>query len=266
MGEGTTGKVQAAAPTVVERGPDGRYLRVCQSHHQILLADRFAMSFKRNMDCFMSVVSGMQYDTILGKGAFKTVYKGFDEREGIEVAWNQVKSHDFIKEGHKLTQEINVLKNMKHKNVMCFYDSWIDEESGTVNFITELFTSGTLRQYVLSFLLIVVCIAGLRCMRPRQCCRYRQKHKNLGKNALKRWAWQILQGLVYLHGHNPPIIHRDLKCDNIFVNGSAGVVKIGDLGLATLRRGSTAPQSCLGPFPWQLGWVQHGARQAHRIR
>ena len=78
--------------------------------------------------------------------------------------------------------------------------------------------------------------------------RYRQKHKNLNKNALKRWAWQILQGLVYLHGHDPPIIHRDLKCDNIFVNGSAGVVKIGDLGLATLLRrgGSAAPQSCLG--------------------
>jgi serine/threonine protein kinase len=76
--------------------------------------------------------------------------------------------------------------------------------------------------------------------------RYRQKHKNLNKNAIKRWAWQILQGLVYLHGHTPPIIHRDLKCDNIFVNGSAGVVKIGDLGLATLLRGSSAPQSCLG--------------------
>jgi WNK lysine deficient protein kinase len=63
---------------------------------------------------------------------------------------------------------------------------------------------------------------------------------------LKRWAWQILQGLVYLHGHNPPIIHRDLKCDNIFVNGGSGVVKIGDLGLATLWRGLTTPQSVLG--------------------
>lgn len=90
----------------------------------------------------------MQYDTILGKGAFKTVYKGFDEREGIEVAWNQVKSKDFMDEGKKLTQEINVLKNMKHKNVMFFYDSWIDEKNGTVNFITELFTSGTLRECV----------------------------------------------------------------------------------------------------------------------
>ncbi|KXZ55200.1 hypothetical protein GPECTOR_3g344 [Gonium pectorale] len=65
------------------------------------------------------------------------------------------------------------------------------------------------------------------------------KHKN-------RWAWQILQGLVYLHGHNPPIIHRDLKCDNIFVAGSAGVIKIGDLGLATLCKDLSAPQSVLG--------------------
>ena len=63
---------------------------------------------------------------------------------------------------------------------------------------------------------------------------------------LKRWAWQILCGLVYLHGHNPPIIHRDLKCDNIFINGAQGVVKIGDLGLATLLRARTAPQSVLG--------------------
>ena len=41
--------------------------------------------------------------------------------------------------------------------------------------------------------------------------RYRKKHKNIDEQVLKRWAWQILQGLVYLHGHNPPIIHRDLK-------------------------------------------------------
>ena len=39
---------------------------------------------------------------------------------------------------------------------------------------------------------------------------------------------------------------RDLKCDNIFINGSEGVVKIGDLGLATLLRARTAPQSVLG--------------------
>lgn len=76
--------------------------------------------------------------------------------------------------------------------------------------------------------------------------RFRARHKHLELNVLKKWAWKILQGLVYLHGHNPPIIHRDLKCDNIFINGVSGDLKIGDLGLATLWKGMTAPQSVLG--------------------
>jgi len=66
--------------------------------------------------------------------------------------------------------------------------------------------------------------------------RYRKKHMNVDMKAIKNWARQILQGLSYLHGHNPPIIHRDLKCDNIFVNGNNGEVKIGDLGLATVMQ------------------------------
>lgn len=81
-----------------------------------------------------------------------------------------------------------------------------------------------------------------------RCRRYRKRHKYIDDDVLKRWAWQILCGLVYLHGHSPPIIHRDLKCDNIFINGSQGVVKIGDLGLATLLRARTAPQSVLGAY------------------
>lgn len=79
---------------------------------------------------------------------------------------------------------------------------------------------------------------------------------------MKRWAWQILCGLVYLHGHTPPIIHRDLKCDNIFINGSEGVVKIGDLGLATMLRARTAPQSVLGKSPAWSPSPPLGARQS----
>lgn len=50
---------------------------------------------------------------------------------------------------------------------------------------------------------------------------------------VKRWARQILRGMHYLHSQDPPIIHRDLKCDNIFINGAAGDIRIGDLGLST---------------------------------
>lgn len=109
-----------------------------------------------------------QVDQILGRGAFKTVYKGFDEEEGIEVAWNQVRVCELVsskEERERLFAEIRVLKQLKHKNIMTFYDSWLDPKTHTVNFITELFTSGTLRQYdprfVVQALLLICATATL---------------------------------------------------------------------------------------------------------
>lgn len=91
----------------------------------------------------------VQYEQILGRGAFKTVYKGFDEEEGREIAWNQVRVRELVvckEDKERLFAEIRVLKQLKHKNIMTFFDSWYDQKEHTVNFITELFTSGTLRQ------------------------------------------------------------------------------------------------------------------------
>ncbi|KAJ8748578.1 hypothetical protein K2173_003479 [Erythroxylum novogranatense] len=160
----------------------------------------------------------VRYHEVLGKGAFKTVYKAFDEVDGIEVAWNQVSIDDVLKtpeDLEKLYSEVHLLRSLKHENIIKLYNSWVDEKKKTVNMITELFTSGNLRQY-------------------------RKKHRNVDMKAIKNWARQILRGLIYLHGHNPPIIHRDLKCDNVFVNGNHGEVKIGDLGLATVMQQPTA--------------------------
>ncbi|KAM7279007.1 hypothetical protein ACFE04_006141 [Oxalis oulophora] len=74
---------------------------------------------------------------------------------------------------------------------------------------------------------------------------YRQKHKRVNIRAVKDWCRQILKGLLYLHSHDPPVIHRDLKCDNIFINGNQGEVKIGDLGLAAILRKPPAAH-CVG--------------------
>lgn len=78
--------------------------------------------------------------------------------------------------------------------------------------------------------------------------RYRLKHRRVNIRAVKHWCRQILKGLLYLHSHDPPVIHRDLKCDNIFVNGNQGEVKIGDLGLAAILRKSHAAH-CVGMLP-----------------
>lgn len=161
---------------------------------------------------------------ILGKGAMKTVYKAIDEVLGIEVAWNQVKLNEALRKPEDLERlylEVHLLSTLKHQSIMRFYTSWIDVENKTFNFITEMFTSGTLREY-------------------------RKKYNHIGLQAIKSWARQILQGLVYLHEHDPPVIHRDLKCDNIFVNGHLGQVKIGDLGLAAIIHGSQPAHSVIG--------------------
>ncbi|KAI3469117.1 hypothetical protein Pfo_025780 [Paulownia fortunei] len=178
-------KMETTESDVVEISPDGRYIR---------------------------------YNEILGRGAFKNVYKGFDEIDGIEVAWNQVSIEDALQSPEhleRLYSEVHLLRTLKHENVIRSYASWVDDENKTINMITELFTSGSLRQY-------------------------RNKHKSVDMKAIKNWARQILRGLDYLHTHSPPIIHRDLKCDNIFVNGNHGEVKIGDLGLATIMQQPTA--------------------------
>ncbi|XP_023515154.1 probable serine/threonine-protein kinase WNK9 [Cucurbita pepo subsp. pepo] len=164
-----------------------------------------------------------RYDEVLGKGASKTVYRAFDEYDGIEVAWNQVKLCDFLQtpeDLERLYREIHLLKTLKHKNIMKFCSSWVDTANRNINFVTEMFTSGTLRQY-------------------------RLKHKRVNIRAVKHWCRQILRGLLYLHSHEPPVIHRDLKCDNIFVNGNQGEVKIGDLGLAAVLRKSYVAR-CVG--------------------
>ncbi|KNA25148.1 hypothetical protein SOVF_009460 [Spinacia oleracea] len=170
----------------------------------------------------------VRYKEILGEGAYKIVYKGFDEDNGIEIAWNKVKLSEEIlkseKQLNRLYSEANLLKSLKHENIIRCYHSWVDNNNKTINMITEFFTSGDLRQY-------------------------RKKHNGIGfdnnRKAIKNWARQILKGLHYLHSHNPPIVHRDLKCENLFVNGNSGKVKIGDLGLATVLEHATA-QSVTG--------------------
>uniref|UniRef100_A0A0E0R3E1 non-specific serine/threonine protein kinase n=1 Tax=Oryza rufipogon TaxID=4529 RepID=A0A0E0R3E1_ORYRU len=73
---------------------------------------------------------------------------------------------------------------------------------------------------------------------------YRLRYPRVSRRAVAAWARAILRGLAYLHARG--VIHRDLKCDNIFVNGHLGQVKIGDLGLAAVLRGCASARSVIG--------------------
>lgn len=83
---------------------------------------------------------------------------------------------------------------------------------------------------------------------------------------LRSWCRQILKGLHFLHTRTPPIVHRDLKCDNIFITGPTGSVKIGDLGLATLMRTSYA-KSVIGRLHKRTDYLrEQNQADSHDIR
>lgn len=73
------------------------------------------------------------------------------------MAWNQVKVGDVLRNPEdleRLYSEVHLLKTLKHKHIIKFYSSWVDSKHDNINFITEIFTSGTLRQWVLFFLFL----------------------------------------------------------------------------------------------------------------
>ena len=150
------------------------------------------------------------FNDILGKGAYKIVYRAYDREKGIDVAWNSI---DLIKMENKHQQliidEVMLLKELssKSKYIINFQNAWQNEDK--VIFITELALSGTLKEYIM------------------------QRKDNINLRVIKGWCKQILEGLLFLHNQN--IAHRDIKCNNIFYNCNTGNILIGDFGLAKQR-------------------------------
>ena len=120
----------------------------------------------------------LKFDVEIGRGSFKTVYKGLDTETGVAVAWCELQvgkisfSIIFIvftqpnfpqdKKGRaeqsRFKEEAKMLKTLQHPNILRFYDSWEVPAKGSARpevsgrpdrkilvLITELMTSGTLK-------------------------------------------------------------------------------------------------------------------------
>lgn len=85
----------------------------------------------------------VRYKEEIGRGAYKTVYKGYDADEGVEVAWNKLPTQKMQeKDRDRVREEITILKKMDHPNIIRCTSAWVDRKTNNVNFITELMTSG----------------------------------------------------------------------------------------------------------------------------
>ncbi len=112
------------------------------------------------------------------------------------------------------------MAQLDHPNIITFYTSWYNKDTRRIVFITELMNNnnnGSLLAFV----------------KPIPVLRWK---------IVKRWLRQMLEGLAFLHGQQPPIIHRNINCENIFIIANTGELKVGDLGLSTAAQ---RPEGCV---------------------
>lgn len=103
----------------------------------------------------------------------------------------------------KSFNEVNLLKQLHHPNIIQYYDS-IYEPPNNLYIFLEYADGQDLSKYM-------------------------EKNPKMSKNQILNIFSQIIFGLSYIHSKK--IIHRDLKCENIFLFKNE-LVKIGDFGVS----------------------------------
>ncbi|XP_053568491.1 mitogen-activated protein kinase kinase kinase 19 [Bombina bombina] len=143
---------------------------------------------------------------VLGKGAYGTVYCGLTS-QGELIAAKQVvfeASEPAIaeKEYKKLQEEVNLLKALKHVNIVGYLGTCLQDNIVTI--FMEFVPGGSISSVLKRF-------------------------GPLPEIVFVKYTKQILQGISYLH--NNRVIHRDIKGNNIMLMPD-GVIKLIDFGCA----------------------------------
>ncbi|ETO32306.1 ATP binding protein, partial [Reticulomyxa filosa] len=152
-------------------------------------------------------------------------------------------------EKQKIFKECVMLRRLDHPQILKIHSQWFNKKTDRFCFITDMMNSEENKQKkkkeeTQSWLQSQnakqnKCVATTKIKQ-----RYFQK-RQVNLKRVKTIAKQILEALSYLHSFDPPVIHRDIKCDNIFIEGTSANVVIGDLGLSTTMGGSNRLQSTM---------------------
>ncbi|XP_065148710.2 uncharacterized protein map3k19 [Paramisgurnus dabryanus] len=143
---------------------------------------------------------------VLGKGAYGTVYCGLTSQgqliEVKQIVLDASTSEIAEKEYERLDREVDLLKNLRHSNIVGFLGTDLCEN--IVSIFMEYVPGGSISSILSQF-------------------------GPLPEKVFALYTRQILEGVAYLHANK--VIHRDLKGNNIMLMPT-GVVKLIDFGCA----------------------------------
>eukprot|EP00293_Proteomonas_sulcata_P011042 CAMPEP_0184317004 /NCGR_PEP_ID=MMETSP1049-20130417/93898_1 /TAXON_ID=77928 /ORGANISM="Proteomonas sulcata, Strain CCMP704" /LENGTH=483 /DNA_ID=CAMNT_0026636223 /DNA_START=178 /DNA_END=1629 /DNA_ORIENTATION=- len=182
--------------------------------------------------------------TILGEGTVGTVFKGhFRNRVvAIKVLKHQdEKSPEEMKSAvEDLRQETRIASMMEHPNIVKFYGAAISDREPMI--VYEYMSCGTLEDFYRERQQEVISKRSWLTV-PQNA--YKMAWRPSSLLGLK-WCNDLMSGIAFLHGNDPKIIHRDIKPSNLFLNGTNGSLKIGDMGLCTFAKDKTENRHMTG--------------------
>lgn len=152
--------------------------------------------------------------SVLGEGGFGKVYKVNSLKDGSEFALKRLFVPDDSKS--RIQEEIAVLKKVTgHGNICSFVTSATHAIPTRRGFSEYLI----LLEYCPGSLSEIIKGAGT---------------KLFSSVEVLRLFYGVTQAIKHLHSLSPPVIHRDVKAENVILNGG-GLVKLCDFGSATQK-------------------------------
>ncbi|CAD2114008.1 NIMA related kinase 1, putative [Plasmodium vinckei] len=202
-----------------------------------------------------------EYEVIkkIGNGRFGEVFLVKHKRTQEFFCWKAI-SYRGLKEREKsqLVIEVNVMRELKHKNIVRYIDRFLNKANQKLYILMEFCDAGDLSRNI-------------------QKC-----YKMFGKieeHAIVDITRQLLHALAYCHNlkdgpNGERVLHRDLKPQNIFLStgirhigkitaqannlNSKPIAKIGDFGLSKNIGIESMAHSCVGtPYYWSPELLLH---------
>ena len=156
---------------------------------------------------------------LLGKGEMSEVYLSIDQRLGSSVALKRTLRMDDARLSDQFEKEARTLSRLRHPVLPKVSDHFIENDN----------------QY-----LVMDHISG-----DDLANRLTATQKPFPLSWVLFWADQLLDALAYLHTHEPPIIHRDIKPQNLKLTDENNIILL-DFGLSTNSAGQSSGSSGSG--------------------
>lgn len=173
-----------------------------------------------------------QIHSVIGRGGFGAVYKAWDKNIERHCAVKEnIAVH--IEAQKQFKREAVMLANLNHPNLVRVTDYFIinnQDEYLVMDYIQGDDIGTILSNY----------------------------KKPLPIDTALRWINQVCDALIYIHNQNPPIIHRDIKPQNIRITPEGNVVLV-DFGLAKFfNKGANTTIGAQGVTPHFTAPEQYG--------